>query len=45
MVSENGETRQRIRDYLWREEGSERGTGLQAIEDIAKVGNYHSLEV
>ena len=45
MVSENEETRQRIRDYLWREEGSERGTGLQAIKDIAKVGNYHDLEV
>lgn len=44
-MASDAETRTRIREYLLLEEGPERGTNLQAIEDIVKVGRYHDLDV
>ncbi len=43
--SEDVDMRQRIKDYLCLEEGPERGTNLQTIEDITKVAHYHDLDV
>jgi len=45
MIPQDTETRTRIRDYLWGQEGPQRGTSLQAIEDIIKVGRHHGLDV